>query len=232
MAPEKAYLKIIKPKSAGGAPGGGTEIGRVTFRYNPKEFSYKKTASWDRKPAKGATSSAPPEFKGADPIGLTVEVFLDAYETGKDITRDIDLLTSCCVPLPETISSKKPSPPWVLFGWGARVHITAYVESVDVKCTMFKPDGTPLRATCTVAMKEIPPELAKQNPTSGGVATLRSHLVVEGDSLPLIAYQEYGDAGAWRVLADANGIDDPMRIRSGSRVLVPDLGQALEAGGG
>ena len=55
MAPEKAYLKIIKPKSAGGAPGGGTEIGRVTFRYNPKEFSYKKTASWDRKPAKGAT---------------------------------------------------------------------------------------------------------------------------------------------------------------------------------
>ena len=81
-------------------------------------------------------------------------------------------------------------------------------------------------------MKEIPPEVAKQNPTSGGVTTLRSHMVVEGDSLPLIAYQEYGDPGAWRVLADANGIDDPMRIRSGSRVLVPDLGQALEAGGG
>lgn len=223
MATEKAYIKLIKPKST-------TEIGRVTFLYNPKEFSYKKAAKWDTKPAKGAKKAAPPQFTGAEPMALTVEVFLDAYETGADITTQIDLLVSCCVPLDDTIRGKKPSPPWIQFGWGNMVHLTAYVESVDVKCTMFKPDGTPIRATCTVAMKEIPPDVAKQNPTSGGVTTLRSHLVVAGDSLPSIAYQEYGQPAAWRVLADANGIDDPQRLRVGRRVLVPDLEQALEAG--
>jgi nucleoid-associated protein YgaU len=229
---EKAYLALIKPKAAGGAPGGGSEIGRVTFIYNPKEFTYKKSASWDRKPAKGAKASAPPEFKGADPMAMTVEVFLDAYETGDDITQQIALLSSCCVPLEAAISGNKPTPPWVIFGWGKQVHITAYVKSVDVKCTMFDSDGTPLRATCTVTMEEIPPDVAKQNPTSGAVTTLRSHLVVAGDTLPSIAYEQYGQPGAWRVLAEANEIDDPLRLVTGRRVLVPDLGEALESTAG
>lgn len=226
---DKAYIALIKPKAAGGAPGGGTEIGRVTFTYNPKEFSYRKAATWERKPAKGARKSAPPEFKGAEPTTLSVEVFLDGYEAGKDVSADIALLTSCCVPLDATISSKKPSPPWVIFGWGNQVHITAYVKSVDVKCTMFTPEGVPLRATCTVAMEEIPPQVARQNPTSGGVTTLRSRLVVEGDTLPSVAFQEYGLPSAWRVLAEANGIDDPLRLSAGRRLLIPDLDQALEA---
>jgi nucleoid-associated protein YgaU len=226
--PNKAYLAIIKPKGADGSGGGG-EIGRVTFDYNPKEYNYRKGASWDRKPAKGAKSAAPPEFKGAEPSSMTVEVFLDGYESGRDISPQIKLLTSCCVPLPETLKKKHPSPPWVIFGWGTQIHITAYVKSVDVKCTLFQPDGTPLRATCTVAMEEIADEVGLPNPTSHGFSALRSRTVVAGDTLQSIAYQEYGDPGAWRVVARANGIDDPMRVPTGSRLLIPDLDQALDA---
>jgi hypothetical protein len=154
---------------------------------------------------------------------LSVEVFLDAWETGDSITKDIDLLTSCCTPLQDTISSKKPSPPWVLFGWGTRVHITAFVKSVDVKCTMFKPDGTPIRASCTVVMQELPPAVAKQNPTSGSLTNNRVRTVVAGDSLASIAYQEYRQPAAWRALAEVNNIDDPLRLPAGTRLLVPDL---------
>jgi nucleoid-associated protein YgaU len=228
VSPEKAYLAIIKPKASTGG-GGGSEIGRVTFDYNPKEYSYHKGASWERKTAKGAKSSARPEFKGADPASMTVEVFLDGYESGQDISPQIKLLTSCCTPLDETIKKKKPSPPWVIFGWGNQIHITAYVKSVDVKCTLFQPDGTPLRATCTVAMEEIADEVGRQNPTSGGTTALRSRTVVAGDTLQSIAYEEYGTPVAWRVLARANGIDDPMRVATGQRLLIPDLDQALEA---
>ena len=32
------------------------------------------------------------------------------------------------------------------------------------------------------------------------------------------------------VLAEANSIDDPMLLKAGRRVLVPDLDQALQAG--
>jgi nucleoid-associated protein YgaU len=217
-APSKAYLSLIPANSAGGA-----ELGRVTFPYNPKELSYTKTADWERKSAKGAKTAATPEFKGAKPTTLTVEVFLDGYEAGEDVSGDIQTLCSCCQPLSDSISSKKPSPPWVVLGWGAQTILTAIVKSVAVKCTMFGLDGTPLRATCTVSLEEVTPDAAPQNPTSGGLSTLRSHLMIEGDTLPSVAYRHYGQAGWWRPLAEVNGIDDPLRVPAGTRVLVPDI---------
>jgi nucleoid-associated protein YgaU len=220
MALEKAYISLIRPAAAGG--GSGAEIGRVTFAYNPKEFSYTKSASWGREEARGAKEAPPVEFKGTQPTALTVEVFLDGYESGSDVSKDIDTLTKCCVPLPDTISSNMPTPPWVIFGWGHKVHITAYVKSVAVKCTMFDQSGAPLRAVCTVTMEEIPQDTPGQNPSSRSLHALRSHLVVAGDTLPSIAYRHYGKADWWRLLADENGLDDPMRLSVGSRLLIPE----------
>jgi nucleoid-associated protein YgaU len=218
MPPQKAYIALIPPKSTG-----GSELGRVDFQYNPKEFSYKKSAQWDRKPARGAKKSAPPEFKGADPVALTVEVFLDGYEDGQDVSASIETLKSCCVPLDTTIHSKKPSPPWVIFGWGSQVHITAFVRSVDVKCTMFSPEGIPLRAVCTVTMEEISEDPPGQNPTSGSRNSKRSRTLTAGETLHSIAYREYGNPTYWRRIAEANGIDDPFRVAIGRRLLVPEL---------
>jgi nucleoid-associated protein YgaU len=45
--------------------------------------------------------------------------------------------------------------------------------------------------------------------------------VVAGDSLASIAYAEYGDAGSWRRLAEANDIDDPLRVRDGAVLHIP-----------
>lgn len=226
MSLVKAYIALIVP-----GPAPNAEIGRVTFDYNPKEFTYHKSASWPRKPAKGAASASPPEFTGSDPAAISVEVFLDGYEKGSDVSGAVDTLVSCCVPQADSLSNNKPTPPWVIFGWGDKVHIRAFVKSVDVKCTMFSPTGLPLRAVCNVSMEEVADELPFQNPTSGGLKPLRSHLVVTGDSLPSIAYREYGKADWWRQIAEANNIDDPLRLRSGERLLVPEALSAGENGG-
>ncbi|NEE52104.1 LysM peptidoglycan-binding domain-containing protein, partial [Streptomyces sp. SID8455] len=45
------------------------------------------------------------------------------------------------------------------------------------------------------------------------------------------AWREYGDATAWRTIADANNIDDPMRLIPGSELLVPGLEDHLAEGG-
>jgi nucleoid-associated protein YgaU len=63
--------------------------------------------------------------------------------------------------------------------------------------------------------------MSRQNPTSGTLEAHRSRTVVAGDSLPLIAYAEYGDPGSWRTIAEANGIDDPLRLRAGTGLLIP-----------
>jgi nucleoid-associated protein YgaU len=160
-------------------------------------------------------------------MGLTVEVFLDGYEAGEDISADIDTLYACCQPMDNSIQAKKPSPPWVVFGWGNNTQLTAIVKSVAAKLTMFDSDGTPLRATVTVTLEEVVPDSFAQNPTSGSLNSVRSHMVVEGDTLASVAYKQYGNAGWWRPLANANGIDDPLKVGAGTRLMVPDIDDAF-----
>jgi nucleoid-associated protein YgaU len=56
---------------------------------------------------------------------------------------------------------------------------------------------------------------------------VRSHMVVEGDTLASVAYKQYGNAGWWRPLANANGIDDPLKVGAGTRLMVPDIDDAF-----
>ena len=42
-----------------------------------------------------------------------------------------------------------------------------------------------------------------------------------GDSLASVAFAEYGDPTAWRALAAFNDIDDPLRVPTGSLLLLP-----------
>jgi nucleoid-associated protein YgaU len=224
VALEKAYLTFIQPSSSGGAAGGSASVNgksKIDFQFNPKEYSIKKSANWSRSDSPGAKKTAPPEFRGAGPSSMSLELFLDGTATNEDVSGDVDTLFACLQPLPQAVSSNKPSPPFVQFGWGGKVHFVAFMKSVSAKYTLFKSDGIPLRAICTVELEEFPVNQGAQNPTSGGLAALRTHLVVSGDSLQSVAYREYGDATMWRLLAEENQIDDPQRLSTGTQLRVP-----------
>ncbi len=56
-------------------------------------------------------------------------------------------------------------------------------------------------------------------PASGG----RTHRVVAGETLDRIAARHYRDASQWRVIAEANGVLDPLDVRPGTLLAVPEL---------
>ncbi len=43
------------------------------------------------------------------------------------------------------------------------------------------------------------------------------------DTLPLIAYEEYGDPNKWRLIADANKLHDPTAIEEGDIIAIPAI---------
>jgi nucleoid-associated protein YgaU len=51
-------------------------------------------------------------------------------------------------------------------------------------------------------------------------------VVGAGDTLHSIAWDEYGNASWWRALAEFNGIDDPLRVNPGVRLLIPTSDEA------
>jgi hypothetical protein len=215
---EKATLTVLEPMAGGSA----ARLDRIELPFNPKEWSVTHTAEWKIDTTK--KSAPPPEFKGPKPASASVEVFLDESDRSDgDISKTIKRLRALVAPEPKSVSSNKPSAPHVLFEWGSAITFRGYVDSVAVKYTMFRGGGTPIRGTATIAMKEFPLPKAKQNPSSGGRAGHRVHRMVAGDTLASLAYAEYGDPGRWRHLAEANGIDDPLRLPVGTVVQVPPL---------
>jgi len=61
-----------------------------------------------------------------------------------------------------------------------------------------------------------------QNPTSGTPRPHRVHRVQPGETLDRIAAAHLGDATSWRVIAQANGIEDPLAVKPGTLLAIPE----------
>lgn len=246
--PEKAYLALLPPSTdgkgatstsassgAGGVPGA---LAQFKFQFNPTDYTVTKTASWRRTSDTASVDAAIPEFLGANPRTLSVNFFVTATEEMPDVAPQLDLLFSCCSPTEATRGQNRPKPPFVLLAWGNSTSFVACVTSVTANYRMFSPEGRCIRASGTVVLEEIPTRQRRQNPTSGGTASRRTHVVGDGDSLTSIAHREYGDPTLWRPLAEANDIDDPLRLPIGRHLRIPPADDlraahlALHAGNG
>jgi hypothetical protein len=203
----------------------------LSFRFNPSEYTVAKSSTWNRPTTKGAKKAGRPEFQGTNAQTLQLEIFFDE-SLSKNVAEDIATLFEWLMPTPGSIKKKKPEPPIVHFTWGTNKALEgfqAYLKTVSAKYTMFRPDGTPTRATANITLEEAPadPKAQGQNPTSRAIYGRSVHVLREGDSLTSIAYAEYGDATVWRGIAAFNGIDDPLRVVPGQRILIPTMSEAL-----
>ncbi|HWO64726.1 MAG TPA: LysM peptidoglycan-binding domain-containing protein [Umezawaea sp.] len=221
----KARLVIMEPPARSGAKP-GARLATVKFQFNPNRLALSKSVEWRRKPARMAGQASLPEFVGSGPRSLSVDVFLDATaEHDNSVEERVEKLMIACVPTKASLRKKKPASPWVRFEWGTAksVSFDGVLSSLSVDYSLFDVDGKPLRATCSLAIEEAGAGTPGQNPTSGSREARRTHRVVAGDSLPQLAWREYGDATVWRVIAEANDIDDPMVLVPGTELLVPGV---------
>src|SRR6185437_10286272 len=102
---------------------------------------------------------------------------------------------------------------------------TSVVANLGLTFTYFSSSGVPLRAQMSLDLRQFEPSAAfgPQNPTSGTPRPHRVHRVQPGETLDRISARYYGDSTRWRLLADANGIQDPLAIRPGAILTVPRL---------
>ncbi len=85
----------------------------------------------------------------------------------------------------------------------------------------FKNDGMPVRAKVGFSLTETAEGNPPTNPSSGGIPGRSGHLLVHNENLALLAHERYGASANWRAIAEANGIDDPLRVRPGDRLFLP-----------
>ena len=178
-------------------------------QFNPTDFSLTKAIKWRQLPK---TGDQEPEivFAGGEAQDVTISLFFDSTDTGQDVRNKYSTLLKMAQidTTKKDAKTGKGEPPRIRFEWGSFLKssgtenvLTGVIKSVTQKFTMFKADGTPLRAEVSVNFVQTVTPPAGQNPTSRS-ETRKIWVVHEGETLDWIAYQEYGDPAQWRHIAE------------------------------
>jgi len=136
----------------------------VQAQYNPKELQIDKQIPWlehSRMPAREQRHDSEQdevEINSAPTRSTSIELLFDGYEAYRSIQPDVAKL--------ETLSSIRKAdspeahlcrPHHCIVTWGTEgvTPFRCVIESLSTKFTMFAPNGAPLRAICTVKLKEV-----------------------------------------------------------------------------
>lgn len=194
----------------------------VVCHFNPSELQITREINWVDN--EGAGEDAPDKvFAGGKAQDLTMDLLFDTTSDGADVRLSyITLLKIAEIDAQKTNpKTGKGEPPTCQFHWGLFLSFTAAISKISQKFTMFKPNGTPVRATVTVTFTGVKEKIPGQNPTSHSEPK-RVWTVLEGQRLDWIAHQEYGDPAHWRHIAETNNLANPMDLRPGQVLkLVP-----------
>lgn len=195
----------------------------VVAMFNPSRLTVSRSVKWeDQKAAKRDNPEL--QFTGADPSTLSIDLFFDTYDTDQIEKKSVRIHTDKLRHL-TTVEKhgSKHRPPVCRLQWGQQaVFFQGVLTQLETQFTMFMDDGTPVRATNKCTFKQWRSNLSdlqKQDLLSSDVAKV--WMVRQGQTLADIAAHEYGDPREWRAVAEANGIDNPMLLAPGRRLILP-----------
>jgi hypothetical protein len=192
--------------------------------FNPTEYSLSKSNEWKYEPVTG-TSFTEPEFSGGQPRQLELSLLFDQSFPPYSLTvRAATAALMDAMEVPDGTSGGSPTsvPPFITFQWGALLFKGA-CTSLTCAYKLFRPDGEPIRADVKLTLKQAAETVRGQNPTTRAQAGSSMHTVQDGDTLPSISYGAYGDATKWRLIAEHNGVDNPLHLRRGTTLALPAL---------
>lgn len=196
------------------------EDGSITVAFNPTTYSISKSLSWTASGGSNDTRTNAPTlaFGGGGSRHLALELFFDST----DSQRDVRLQTDRIVRLTHILRHlDNPRPPICKLVWGGKsadFPFVGVVSSLEQQFLLFHATGQPLRATLKVAFQEFLVLGDDQKKTDPELTT---RVVRRGDSLASIAAQVYDDPSAWRAIARANRIENPLAIAPGTKLTLP-----------
>lgn len=205
----RAYLEID----------GGSKL---ACYFNPTEYSIAKTNTWEAEKVNGK-SSPNQKFTSGNPRKLELSLLFD--QTFPPYTMSVGEATAMLLDAMEVPSGLTPgtptsAPPFITFGWG-KLKFKGACTSLTCTYKLFSPEGEALRADVKLSLTQTGQPPKGQNPTTQAKAGFGVHRVKDGDTLPSISYESYGDATQWRRIAEANGVDNPLHLRRGRTLSLP-----------
>lgn len=227
---------------------------RLSCMLNPERFEMQRTSGVTRTSAgllkDSDLSDDPLIFSGRGSTTMTVQLLFDVTLGGSSIASDdVRDLTGPLWELAEYKTSRRSLQelPVVRFIWGKAWNIPVVVGSVSERYERFTAGGLPQRSWLAMSLMRVseivrpgnvsrayPPQQFPARAQLGSSSpNWKAHEQigggVSGERLDQLASRYYGRPEMWRLLAIANGIQDPARLTAGSILQVPPLSALRES---
>jgi nucleoid-associated protein YgaU len=231
-----APAKWVKATPATGQVGQGASLRKLSPRPTPSESAEVKfsvnperiTVSHTFKTEGANGNNLEDQVKNLGHIEISIDKVL-LFGAGTKSACETLLSWSCAAPLPIGVGKKQKyaQPILLRFTWGTGLYWELFLRQVTISYLRFETGtATPIRAEVRLNLyRNLTSTLPPPNPTSGGPPGRSAHVMDSSECLASLAEATYGRPGAWRRIAQANSIDDPLRVRPGTAVYLPEPGE-------
>ncbi|MEJ1968734.1 MAG: hypothetical protein WDN03_08930 [Rhizomicrobium sp.] len=206
------------------------QVGNISVFINPGSYNRSYEIVYDTAQGQGSSAGSPNYnktlsdtvkftlvFDGTGVISSALPGVIPFLEDG--IKKQIDAFLALVFKYNGNIHS----PNFLQLSWGTLL-FNCRMKSLDIAYTLFKPDGTPLRARASAKFvsfrseKDIALLAGKQSPDLSKAVTVKA-----GDTLPLLCYEVYGSSVYYLDVARVNNLSDVRDLVPGTQLLFPPL---------
>lgn len=203
---------------------------------NPESYALTQQINFNEAQAQG-NSGAQLQFRNSSPQELEFDFIFDGtgvisqgnallkiasiFGAGEKLSVPEELEKFKHVVL--TYAGDTHEPRYVKLLWGTLL-FKCRLTNLKVTYKLFKPDGTPLRASAKCTFREsIEPTEREALEDNQSPDLTHMRVVKEGDTLPLMTYRIYGDSKYYLEVARVNKLVNFRRLSVGQKIYFPPI---------
>jgi hypothetical protein len=190
---------------------------------NPESIKWNRSITYNEQ--QPIDSSSPEQkYKSTPSDNLSFDLVIDC--TGivdakrTDLAKEIKVLEDIIF----TYNGKIHRPNYVKIQWGANIIFFSVLKTFNTTYTLFKPDGSPLRAKVSLSFGEYTSS-KKRNQEEKKSSPDLTHLIeaVEGESLPQLCNKVWNSPYYYTQVAKYNGLNKFRHLKGGQQLIFPPL---------
>ncbi|WP_083629274.1 CIS tube protein [Tenacibaculum agarivorans] len=190
---------------------------------NPNSIKWNRKIHYNNQQPIGS-SQASQKYKNTAIDELSFEIVIDC--TGVVFPKRINMANEikALEDIVYDYDGKIHRPNYVIVQWGSDLIFKSVLKSFNTTYTLFRPDGSPLRAKVALSFGEYvsPKKKSKEEKKESPDVT---HLVevVEGESLPQLSYKVWNSPFYYVQVAQYNGLNKFRNLKGGQQLLFPPI---------
>ena len=202
--------------------GKSSQVGEYKAMLNPEKYHQDFTIDYSKAQASGSPNAVL-KFEKMTPSKMNFDLVFDATGVVNSSVTDAGAEVQKFLDLAYNYNGDIHSPNYLKLSWGKALSYICRLSTAKVDYTLFKPNGTPLRAKVAVSFEEYTAPVASPDESPDMTHVVR---VVSGDLLPTLTDNVYDDSGHLLKVAAYNKLDSLIHLQAGDKLYFPPLAKS------